>query len=355
MGDEAVDRIQGTDPVGEYVADLARCSVNFPGIDREYLIRPKLDPPEPHHWRWGDLERLLRQSAEFQATLPQGREGAERRILRLENPGIREETVTDTMSVSLQYLLPGEVARTHRHTPCAFRFFLDGRAYTTVAGEKCEMSRGDLVITPFLEWHDHGNDSDAPAIWMDGLDYPLVRYLNAVIYEYADETRQATERSGLSERRYGTVGLRPAWDNGDLPVDRRSLIHFRWDATWSYLRRMAAAGDASSCDDVITEFVNPATGRSLFPTIACCMQLIRPGITTGLHRHTGSAVYHVFEGSGTSVVGDEVYEWSRGDFFLVPSLAWHSHANSSNEPAVLFSIQDYPTLKALGLYREERQ
>lgn len=349
----SVETTQGSDAVTQYVDDLARSFVNFPGIDREFLIRPKLKPPVAHHWRWEDLERVLHQSAEFQATLPQGQDGAERRIIRLQNPGIPEETVTDTMSVSLQYLLPGEVARTHRHTPCAFRFFLDGHAYTTVAGEKCEMSRGDLVITPFLEWHDHGNESDAPATWMDGLDYPLVRYLNGVIYEYAPETRQDTGRSGLSERRYGTVGLRPGWQDSDLPVNRRSLIHFRWENTWEYLQEMAAAGDFSPYDDVIAEYVNPATGLSLFTTIACCMQMVRAGVTTEIHRHTGSAVYHVFEGSGRTVVDDQTFEWSRGDFFVVPSLAWHGHQNTSNEQAVLFSIHDYPTLKALGLYREE--
>jgi gentisate 1,2-dioxygenase len=118
---------------------------------------------------------------------------------------------------------------------------------------------------------------------------------------------------------------------------------------------MASAGDASPTEDVIAEFINPATGQPLFPTIACCMQLIRPRIETQLHRHTGSAVYHAFQGSGVTVVGDHRFEWSRGDFFVVPALAWHQHANASSEPAVLFSIQDYPTLKALGLYREERR
>jgi gentisate 1,2-dioxygenase len=37
----------------------------------------------------------------------------------------------------------------------------------------------------------------------------------------------------------------------------------------------------------------------------------------------------------------------------VPPLAWHEHANDTKEPAVLFSIQDFPTHKALGLYYEE--
>jgi gentisate 1,2-dioxygenase len=346
--------MQTSDALQAYREELARHSVNFPGIDKGQIIRPKLHPVQPYHWNWDDLERLLTQSVEFQSTLPQGREGAERRIIRLQNPGIPEETVTDTMSVSVQYLLPGEVARTHRHTPNAFRFYLRGSAYTTVSGEKCEMGPGDLVITPFMEWHDHGNEGDEPAVWMDGLDYPLVRYLNAVVYEYADETRQAIDRTGISDRRYGSVGLRPGWEDTEIPVARRSLLRYRWETTWKCLESMAAAGDVSPTDDVLLEFVNPATGGSVFPTIACCVQLIRPGIETARHRHTGGAVYHAFQGSGVTVVGDERYEWSRGDFFVVPAMHWHQHANASSEPAVMFSIQDFPTLKALGLYREER-
>ena len=38
---------------------------------------------------------------------------------------------------------------------------------------------------------------------------------------------------------------------------------------------------------------------------------------------------------------------------MVPSWAWHEHANESGEEVILFSIQDIPVLKALSLYREE--
>lgn len=336
----------------EYAAELERHSVNFPGLTSEQIIHPKKHRPVTHFWRWVDLERLLVQSAEIQDVLPQGEEGAERRIIRLKNPGVEVETVTDTMSVSLQYILPGEVARAHRHTPNAFRFFLRGNAYTTVSGEKNVMSRGDLVITPFMEWHDHGNESKAPAMWMDGLDYPLVRYLESVIYERPKEQRQPIDHSGLSERRYSGVGLRPGWNVDDNPA-LRSLLHFRWETTERVLNELAQADDVSPHDDVILEFVNPATGRSAFNTIACCIQLIRPGVRTQAHRHTGQAVYHAFEGEGEVVIDGETHTWQQGDFFVLPHLVSHQFANTSKERALLFSIQDFPTLRALGLYREE--
>ncbi len=335
-------------------AELEQASLNFPGLTQEQIIRPKLNQVVTHHWKWPELERLLLLAAEFQRSLPQGNEGAERRIIRLKNPGIPEETVTDTMSVSVQYLLPGEVARTHRHTPNAFRFFLHGGAFTTVAGERCDMRRGDLVITPFLEWHDHGNDGNEPAIWMDGLDYPLVRYLNAVIYERSETRYQDAGLTGFSDAMFGNVGLLPPPAKDEpLDRDRRTLLRYPWSTTQRALERLAAMGAVTPHDDVILEYVNPATGRSVFPTIACCVQMIRPGIATVPHRHTGSAVYHAFEGHGTTTVGETTVEWQQGDFFVVPALAWHSHRNREADPAILFSIQDFPALKALGLYREE--
>jgi gentisate 1,2-dioxygenase len=341
------------DDATRYAAELERNWVNFPGLSNENIIRPKRYRIEPHRWAWSELRRLLHESADFQADLPQGDVGAERRIIRLQNPGVQEETVTDTMSVSIQLLLPGEVARTHRHTPSAFRFYIEGGAYTTVSGEKCEMRRGDLVITPAMEWHDHGNDGDEPAIWMDGLDYPLVRYLEGTVYQYADAKQQQADRTGLSERRYGAAGLRPYGHPDDEDTARRSLIHHRWETTHEALLRMAEAGDVNPFDDVMLQFVNPATGQGTFKTIACCIQMIRPGVRTRAHRHTGSAVYHVVEGSGETVIDGTPHAWERGDFLVVPPLAWHEHANLESEGAILFSIQDFPTLKALGLYREE--
>lgn len=340
-------------PLDAYKAELDALSVNFAAIVDQPLILPKRQKVLHHHWRWADLERVLMRSLEFQDKLPQGRAGAERRIIRLKNPGLEEETVTNTMSMSLQLLLPGEIARPHRHTPVAFRFFLKGAAYTTVNGEKCEMSPGDLVLTPYMQWHDHGNESDQPAIWIDGLDFPLVRFLDAVVKQDTDEPRQAADRTGVTTQRYGTVGLRPAWTTDDPDLGRSSLIHYRWDATRAALRALGDAGDASPFDDVILEYVNPATGDSVFTTIACFIQLIRPGVHTEPHRETAHKVFHVFEGRGQTRVNGETTEWGPGDFFVIPSMAWHEHINDSAEPAVLFSLHDSPALKRLGLYWEE--
>ena len=63
---------------------------------------------------------------------------AERRVLVLENPGLRGQSkITNTLYAGLQLILPGEVAPAHRHSQSALRFIVEGRgAYTAVDGEK---------------------------------------------------------------------------------------------------------------------------------------------------------------------------------------------------------------------------
>src|SRR5678816_4696830 len=70
---------------------------------------------------------------------------AERRVLVLENPGLRGQSrITHSLYAGLQLILPGEIAPAHRHSQSALRFILQGRgAYTAVDGEKVTMGVGD--------------------------------------------------------------------------------------------------------------------------------------------------------------------------------------------------------------------
>jgi gentisate 1,2-dioxygenase len=60
------------------------------------------------------------------------------------------------------------------------------------------------------------------------------------------------------------------------------------------------------------------------------------------------------QGAGETVAGDKRLEWSRHDAFAIPNWCWHEHHNRSrSESAILFSVNDVPVFRALGLYREE--
>jgi len=60
-----------------------------------------------------------------------------------------------------------------------------------------------------------------------------------------------------------------------------------------------------------------------------------------------------FRGQGEAEVDGELLEWSQGDIFVIPPWSWHKHGNRAGQDAILFSMSDWPTLSALGLYREE--
>jgi gentisate 1,2-dioxygenase len=338
-----------TGQLEHYCAELRAAGLDAPWSRPGPLIQPKASRVVPRHWRWREIEALIPRTADF---LTPGRgAAAERRIVRLDNPGVPERTATHTISIALQYLLPGEVAPAHRHTPSAIRFMLRGQgAYTTVEGDRCEMRAGDLVLTPTMTWHDHGNDGPDPAMWIDALDSPIVRYLENLAMEGYPEERQAPGTRGISERKFGSAGIRPAWRSPSAPPHRHHLIHFRWDTTWTALQRLASV-DASPYDDVIIEYVDPITGRSVTPALGCYVQMLRPGVETRAHRESSSAVYYAVRGRGSTTIGEAVFDWGEGDFFVVPPRAVHRHANRQTEPAVLFSVQDVPLLTALALYR----
>ncbi len=309
--------------------------------------RPRL---RPHVWRWEQIYRHLLRAGDL-LTLDRG---AERRVIVLANPGLPAlKAATHTLAANVQMIKPGEVAPSHRHTATAIRFVVQGHgAYTTVEGEKVMMGEGDLILTPNWTWHDHGHEGAEPVIWMDALDAPLVNALHASVHEPYPEDRQSVVLAAdYSTRKYSTQ-LRSMGERGAPVLSPQRA--YRWQDTYDTLTHLAACGEASLYDDVAVEYVNPATGGHVLPTLGCAIQLLRPGVRTRAHRHSSSVVYHAFRGAGSSVIDGQHFDWGPGDFVVVPPWAWHEHANASPaEEAVLFSITDAPVLEALALYREE--
>lgn len=302
----------------------------------------------PHMWASSLIERVVEQSADAVPV------GEERRAMQLFNPGLDGKwATTNTLVAAVQVLLPGEVARAHRHSPTAIRLIMQGSgAYTKVDGERVYMEPGDLILTPSWAWHDHGNDTKETVVWMDGLDIPLVASLDAMFFQFYDE-RQVADRvqPNASRHLHGHGGLNPTWIKERKPYS--PLLLYSWaDAREALLGAREQPGDP--CDGIRLDYTNPQTGGACLPTIACSIQLVRPGERLKAHRHTGSAVYCVVQGKGTTVVDGQAFNWDKGSILAIPSWALHEHANTSaSEDAVLFSIHDTPVLQASALYWEE--
>lgn len=302
----------------------------------------------PALWRYGDVRPDVMASGGLITA-----KEAERRVLILENPGMPGEArITTSLYAGLQLILPGEVAPAHRHTQSALRFVVEGAgAYTAVDGERTTMHEGDFIITPSWTWHDHGNDGDRPMIWLDGLDIPVLQFLDASFVERWPEDEQPVSRpEGDSFDRFG---------QGLLPVDhdRRGhtspLFNYPYARTREALDHLARSDALDPCHGVKLRYVNPETGGHAMNTIAAFMQLLPKGFQSETYRSTDATVFTVVEGEGESTIGGETLTWGPRDVFVAPSWAPVRHKAGAAD-AVLFSFSDRAMQQALGLWREQR-
>jgi gentisate 1,2-dioxygenase len=303
---------------------------------------------KPFLWRWQALEEALTRLG--QVTLPLG-EGQEpgRRRLRLSNPHLGGAGMR-TLEVALQTLLPGEEDPLRRHGDAAVRFVIKGspNAATVVDGEAMPLETGDVITIPSGSWHASANDSDVPVIWLEALDGPLAR-LGDIFPEpssLAPSPANPVEHAAIPLRHLKPVGFQAG-----RPTPP---VRYGWAATLATLMAVGQnerQGDV--CDGVLLYYSNPVSGGPALPTLAAAIQLLRPSLTTKAHRHNCTTFYYAVQGQGATVIGDERFEWQRGDCFVVPPWYPHEHENRSQGEAVLFSVSDQAAMTALQLYREE--
>ena len=317
-------------------------------------------PCEPALWKYADARPFLMQSGRLITA-----EEAVRRVLILENPALRGQScITQSLYAGLQVIMPGEVAPSHRHTQSALRFVVEGHgAFTAVEGERTQMKPGDFIITPSWTWHDHGHlgevESDAPVVWLDGLDIPMLRFFDAGFAETGTAIQQAVTRAeGLSTVRYGANMLPVRFDvQRNAPFGQTSpIFSYPYERTRDALHQLETHADIDAWDGVKMRYVNPATGGSPMPTMATFMQRLPPGFSGKPCRQTDGAVFSVVEGSGSVAIEREgkkwAFEFSPRDHFVIPS--WHTAQLSSAHGCVLFSFSDRPVHQALGIHKEER-
>ena len=312
------------------------------------VTRTPTTPALPAKWDYDAVVRPFLMQAGGLITAKE----AERRVLILENPGLKgQNAITHSLFAGMQLIMPGEVAPAHRHTQSALRFIIEGHgAYTAVEGERTLMQPGDFVITPSWTWHDHGNETDEPMVWLDGLDVPLVSLLDASFAEPANADSQTIARPvGDSLARFGNNLLPVDWH----PATRVSpVFSYPYARTREALATLAKHGDPDACHGYKMRYVNPATGDHAMPTIGTFMQLLPSAFASTPYRCTDGTVYVVVEGEGETQIGDTTLRWKPRDVFVVPSWHWQKHRTRGE--AVLFSFSDRPVQEKLALWREER-
>ena len=293
-----------------YYANLGKLALS-PGWARPEPSMWKAPLPKfrPAVWRYAAAKQALDQSGDLVPA-----EQTERRNLILVNP-IEGNSYATTrhLVAAYQSVMPGDLARTHRHSAAALRLVLQAKpgVYTVVEGARIDMAAADVVLTPSWSWHGHVNESDETGYWIDFLDIPFIQLSEAMFFEP-----------------YPHGNLEPITKNGASPMRIPSS---------------AALGPGTDAKTV-------EIAQGIMPTMA--LHLIRqpPGGKVAAPKSTTNIIYAVVSGKARFLVeGGTDETLGPGDVIAVP--CWHAHTIEAPENTVVFRVSDEPILQKLGLAR----
>jgi gentisate 1,2-dioxygenase len=272
-------------------------------------------------------------------------------VLCLENPTLRGTTfICDSLFAGLQIIMPGEIAPSHRHTPSALRFIVEGEgAYTAVAGEKLPMKPGDFVVTPAWAWHDHGNLGTTPVVWLDGLDTPFARFLRRGVPRGACR-RQAADRPAGRRIHFGVrhephSGRVPVGRDVDAGADLSVRAHPRG------ARQHGQGGQAQSGARLSSAVRQPGDRQASVPDhggvdAAAAEGIFRQDLSLDRQRGVRGASRHRH-----AQIGDKTFAIAPHDVFVAPP--WQPYSFTADSELELFSYSDRAGQEALGYWREE--
>jgi gentisate 1,2-dioxygenase len=300
---------------------------------------------KPWLWKWDDIHTALEKAGEVI-----GLDFVNRRDVNLVNPTTKIGRPSKTVSGTLQYLMPGDVARAHRHSAATARWVVAGDegAYSVVEGEAFPVLEGDLLVAPSMAWHDHYHKGTKPTIWLSSLDNQFTQLTHSFGENYPEEQQPVEKPEGWSALTAAAIRAKSVEQEFVPPPYR-----YRWADTYASLMALKAREDVDPYDGIRVDFRNPVDGGPTFPTMTCSVQLLSSHEVTRAHRHNSTVLYQAFRGNGVTVVDGQRFEWNQGDIFVVPPWALHHHENGRAEDSILYSISDEPVWRALNLYRED--
>ena len=281
-----------------------------------------------------------------------GVEQAERRVLVLVNPGHRSPealSANSSIFVGAQLVLPGETTMCHRHSAGAARFLVEGSQISTIVnGVQLQMEPGDLILTPPHHWHEHMHDGNGPAIWLDLLDIPVSNAIEAIYFERGQVTPAADLKQPSAA--YRTPGVVPYRGPTTAPLPY-ALLRYAWSEVRETL--IALGASAQRTEQVHLMYINPETGSSALEPYCFSVRMLRPGEEVTVKLTSASAIFHVIDGIGKSLIGDLDARWEAGDVLAAPSQTPVRHRNrSTTKPAFLLQVDNSPLQHKLGWYRE---
>lgn len=295
------------------------------------------DGEKAFSWPWASMGPIIRDATTIKAPTI-----LERRVMMMVNPTIPRNTsecCAGLVSAGIQALMPGELARPHRHSMHALRFVLEGDgAETIVEGKPCAMLPGDLVVTPGWTWHEHHNTNGSPTIWVDILDVAIHRTLGTDAFQPGPTHGLTDPPADTSFEVAGFVPVSAGSSTDYTPV-------FRYPADDARHAVSNAPADAHGAR--IVRYVNPVDGGPVLPTIDCYLLQIDAGVHTTPRKSPAAQVCVVLDGTGESLIGDVSVKWSPKDVFTIPRGHSVTHLCTGG-PGRIFIASDREIYRRLG-------
>ena len=348
-----------SDPIAAPVAETPERRAFYDRISRQnltplWLSLARLVTPEPVSacrpaaWAFADIRAAMLEAGGLITA-----KEAERRVLVLENPGLRGQSkITTDLYAGVQLVLPGEVAPAHRHAQSALRFVLEGGGAHTASTASARSCRKGTSSSR-RRWR--GTTTATRAIARSSGSMASTSRLSSSSTRRSPSITKKTSRpspgrSGDCDARFGS---------NLLPVDYTAstgaspVFSYPYARTREALERLRRTGAWDPCHGLKMRYTNPVTGGYPMTTIAAFIQLLPKGFTTAPYRSTDATVFVAVEGRGRTRIGPYfVVEWQPRDIFVVPS--WQQVRHEVADDAVLFSFSDRPIQAALQLFREDR-
>jgi gentisate 1,2-dioxygenase len=300
--------------------------------------KKEVTAPRSHIWKWDVVRPLI-----LNATTIQSPAAVERRVLSLVNPdnaAVEDESTVRNLSAAIQILMPGEIARPHRHSMNALRFVLEGHgAYTIVDSKRCLMEEGDLILTPGWCWHEHIHEGDHPIIWLDVLDVPFHNMIGASVFEPGPSHDVPVVPA---DEAFAQANVLPMTSSSSA---RHSPV-FRYSAARGTAALATMPLDGQGLRRL--RFVNPFTGGAVMSLMDCGLIGLEAQSESRATPVEANTIVCVVSGEGRSIVGGQSIGWKQNDIFTLPrgNIAQHF---SMTEACCLFVVSDREIYSRLDL------
>ena len=151
------------------------------------------------------------------------------------------------------------------------------------------------------------------------------------------------------------AGLRALWERtigNEREPESETPRLWRWAEIEPLLDQAVAATSMDSAERRVLSLHNPdfdqLKGSCVTTNLNCGFQVLMPGETARVHRHTADALRFVVEGEGArTVVDGKDCPMALHDLILTPGWAWHKHVHEGDARIVWLDSLDVPFMRYL--------